>query len=998
MLNPLRAGIVFLSAAFLGLSAIAQQVPPSADTFSASATPTVNFGGYAFLAVGPGENSYIRFNLSGVPAGSVVTKATLRLFVDDVSAGGQFDVYDLPSSPTWTESTLTYNSRPPLGASATAANPITVSSASLNDFLLIDITQTVQGWLNNPASNTGIALVLVGTKGQFFFDSKESIETSHEPELELQLEGVAGQPGPQGVPGPTGPVGSAGAKGATGATGSTGPQGPIGLKGTAGATGPTGPAGAKGASGAIGSQGPTGSTGPQGPIGLTGATGATGPVGSAGAKGATGATGSQGPTGPQGPIGLTGATGATGSQGPIGPAGAKGATGATGATGPAGANGAQGVQGPIGPIGVTGATGATGPTGSTGLTGATGAKGPTGANGAQGIQGPIGPIGVTGATGATGPTGSTGLTGPTGATGLAGANGAPGIQGPAGTNGTNGTGFNFTGPFVEANTYQPYDVVTYNGSTYEATLAIAANGATPDLGSPAWTLMAAAGAPGAPGATGAAGTPGAPGAPGATGATGPTGPAGTDADTNSRMIFPSFFPGNLSGTWTGGQVTIDQPITILRIAVTAKTPTGASCPSAVFRFTDGTKGQDLVLTPGAYWSDSGPIVMTFAGGATLQSILRTGSTCAANTGADANLLVEYRMAAAGDTDTCATTGTFCGTFCDNTASDPSNCGACGTACPSGEACASGACVPGGTGTPCTSGASCASGFCVSSVCSPCASGLTSCNGACTNTQSDLNNCGACGNACPASPANGTEACSGGACGVTCNGASNQCGGQCVFLQTDNNNCGSCYHVCPSGQSCNNATCNYPSYTIGGTVSGLAGTGLVLQDDGANNLTVSANGTFTFSLPIPSTRTYAVTVLVNPSNPAQTCVVTLGSGTVATANVTNVQVTCAAAQCSATTTNNCVLTQTNSGNTDTGTCSAGYSGACSYSCSNGAFTQVTNTCAAQCSAATTNNCVLASTNSGNIDTGTCSAGYSGSCSYVCNNGTFAQATNTCAPNP
>ena len=82
------------------------------------------------------------------------------------------------------------------------------------------------------------------------------------------------------------------------------------------------------------------------------------------------------------------------------------------------------------------------------------------------------------------------------------------------------------------------------------------------------------------------------------------------------MVFPSFFPGNLSGTWTGGQVTIDQPITILRIAATAKTPTGAGCPSAVFRFTDGTKGQDLVLAPGAYWSDSGPIMMSFAAGAT----------------------------------------------------------------------------------------------------------------------------------------------------------------------------------------------------------------------------------------------------------------------------------------------------------------------------------------------------------------------------------------------
>ena len=708
-------------------------------------------------------------------------------------------------------------------------------------------------------------------------------------------------------------------------------------------------------------------------------------------------------SGPQGPPGPTGPTGNTGPQGPAGP------TGPTGHTGP---------QGAVGPNGATGATGATGPAGAIGPTGATGPIGPVG---------PIGPTGTPGAPGTPGATGATGATGPVGPVGPTGPSGTPGAPG---TPGANGTGFNFTGPFSEGNTYQPYDVATFNGSTYEATVAIAANGATPDLSSPAWTLMAAAGAPGANGANGANGATGPQGIPGpqgvsgvngangangapgpqgiqglqgnpglngAPGATGAQGPAGTDADTNARMIFPSFFPGNLNGTWTGGQVTIDQPITILRIAATAKTPTGAGCPGAVFRFTDGTKGQDLVLAPGAYWSDSGPIVMTFAGGATLQSILRTGSTCAANTGADANLLVEYKMAAAGDTDTCATTGTMCGTFCDNTASDPSNCGACGTACPSGLACASGACAPGPTGTPCASGANCASGFCVAGVCSPCASGQTLCGNVCVNTQNDLNNCGACGTVCPASPPNGTEVCSGGTCGVTCNGAFTNCGGQCVDVQTNNNDCGACNHVCPSGQSCEAASCALPTYTIGGTVSGLAaGDSLVLQDNGGNNLTLSANGTFTFTTPIHSLGTYAVTVLTNPSSPAQTCVVTNGSGPVGAANVTNVTVTCTTSNCPAQTINNCLVTTTNSGTTDTGACSAGYSGSCAYSCSNGAFTQVTNTCApAACSAQTINNCVVTTTGSGNTDTGTCSAGHSGACSYSCSNGAFTQVANTCA---
>jgi 6-phosphogluconolactonase (cycloisomerase 2 family) len=80
------------------------------------------------------------------------------------------------------------------------------------------------------------------------------------------------------------------------------------------------------------------------------------------------------------------------------------------------------------------------------------------------------------------------------------------------------------------------------------------------------------------------------------------------------------------------------------------------------------------------------------------------------------------------------------------------------------------------------------------------------------------------------------------------------------------------------------------YSIGGTVSGLSGTGLVLQDNGGDNLAVSANGSFTFATKVNSGGAYAVTVLTQPTG--QTCTVTNGSGT-AMANVTNVTVTCAA---------------------------------------------------------------------------------------------------------
>ena len=85
----------------------------------------------------------------------------------------------------------------------------------------------------------------------------------------------------------------------------------------------------------------------------------------------------------------------------------------------------------------------------------------------------------------------------------------------------------------------------------------------------------------------------------------------------------------------------------------------------------------------------------------------------------------------------------------------------------------------------------------------------------------------------------------------------------------------------------NAAATYP---IGGTVSGLSGT-VVLQDNGGDDLSVSASGAFTFGTGLTSGSAYSVTVKTNPAG--QTCSVANGSGTVGSAGVTNVAVTCTA---------------------------------------------------------------------------------------------------------
>ena len=84
------------------------------------------------------------------------------------------------------------------------------------------------------------------------------------------------------------------------------------------------------------------------------------------------------------------------------------------------------------------------------------------------------------------------------------------------------------------------------------------------------------------------------------------------------------------------------------------------------------------------------------------------------------------------------------------------------------------------------------------------------------------------------------------------------------------------------------TTSAAAYSVGGTVSGLSGT-VVLQDNGGDDLSLSSNGPFTFSTPLAVGAAYNVTVKTSPSG--QTCTVSNASGTVASANVTSIAVTC-----------------------------------------------------------------------------------------------------------
>ncbi|WP_271810136.1 DNRLRE domain-containing protein, partial [Clostridium beijerinckii] len=289
-------------------------ISPTDDAYISQLNPNANFGLSTDLFTGMfvQENdvyrSLLKFNLSSITPGSSVSNASLNLFVsrNDVPDSAQIPqtVRVYLNTSDFTENTVTWNNAPIANFTQYSIN---INNGDVGNYVSIDITDLVNGWVNNTIPNNGITLIgienIIDTIIGYF--SKEWPLQTQRPFLSVTIasEGPTGATGP----GPTGATGPAGPTGATGPIGDTGVTGPTG---DTGVTGPTGDTGVTGPTGETGVTGPTGDTGATGP---TGDTGVTGPTGDTGVTGPTGDTGVTGPTGDTGVTGPTGETGVTGS-------------------------------------------------------------------------------------------------------------------------------------------------------------------------------------------------------------------------------------------------------------------------------------------------------------------------------------------------------------------------------------------------------------------------------------------------------------------------------------------------------------------------------------------------------------------------------------------------------------------------------------------------------------------------------------------------------------
>lgn len=96
------------------------------------------------------KRSFVRFNLSSIPAGSTVTSATLTLCFASAPTGGAVGrTHELRLvTSAWTETGVTWTSQPTASGGTTDAEVVT-SGPSCVDF---SVTPDVQAWVSGSAN------------------------------------------------------------------------------------------------------------------------------------------------------------------------------------------------------------------------------------------------------------------------------------------------------------------------------------------------------------------------------------------------------------------------------------------------------------------------------------------------------------------------------------------------------------------------------------------------------------------------------------------------------------------------------------------------------------------------------------------------------------------------------------------------------------------------------------------------------------------------------
>jgi hypothetical protein len=142
-----------------------------------------------YVASNNRKRAFLHFDvLSMLPANigsGDIMSATLRLWVNTVTASGTLKVYEPDSS--WDEATITDSNAPSPGTLRVSG----VSTGSTaRKFITIPLTDLVKDWVDQPATNYGI-LLYPDASTDVTFDSKENPGTGHDPQIDIVVNMVA---------------------------------------------------------------------------------------------------------------------------------------------------------------------------------------------------------------------------------------------------------------------------------------------------------------------------------------------------------------------------------------------------------------------------------------------------------------------------------------------------------------------------------------------------------------------------------------------------------------------------------------------------------------------------------------------------------------------------------------------------------------------------------------------------------------------------------------
>jgi len=182
----MRTFLYFLLLLVISSLAQADVLPPAQDSSSLSGKLTTATGKANSLTIKATRKGYVQFPIENLPpdlAASDIADARLRIYITNVITAGDIGLHTV---------TAPWNEKTAMSEPGVSVSPIaTISALTVvgKQFVEVDVTATVQGWLAAPATNYGFAFVVSGATN-VLIGAKEGSGSGYPCELEIQIDRV----------------------------------------------------------------------------------------------------------------------------------------------------------------------------------------------------------------------------------------------------------------------------------------------------------------------------------------------------------------------------------------------------------------------------------------------------------------------------------------------------------------------------------------------------------------------------------------------------------------------------------------------------------------------------------------------------------------------------------------------------------------------------------------------------------------------------------------